>query len=255
MLKTGLLPGVIAALIFVGCGDNDPLSSSPAADEGPPAAADDSRNGVAPGEPNPGGALSYSRWKADLPEDLNKDGMVDRADFVLYLEKRPMDGGPITNDDPDHSGGDIEPAVDPVPVDDGGNVDPLIDPVPVDDGGNIEPSVDPLPVDDPHEPPPVIKVAVRGHITAISAADASAQERGIIGSVLVEGPIEQDTSFDRAAVEITKTTRISKRAGPELQAALFAALQVGQRVEATFTGTVRESYPVQVAAMEFIILE
>ena len=236
MLKSGLFLGVIAAMMFVGCGDKDPLSSTVPEGDGSPAAVDDSPNGVAPGEPNPGGGLSYSQWKADLPEDLNKDGMVDHDDFVLFLER------PIPVDFQGGIGGGVDPLVYPLPVDKGEVPDVHVDPIPVDSGD------DTLPVD-------VIKVAVRGHITVITEADTSGQERGIIGSALIAGEIEKDTEFDKAVVEITRTTRISERDGEGFQMVSFESLQAGQKVEATFTGAVRESYPVQVAAMELIVLK
>ncbi|MCI0662531.1 MAG: YobA family protein [Acidobacteria bacterium] len=41
----------------------------------------------------------------------------------------------------------------------------------------------------------------------------------------------------------------------ERKASEFAALEVGQRVEARFTGPVRESYPVQADAAEITIIK
>lgn len=98
-------------------------------------------------------------------------------------------------------------------------------------------------------------VDIRGNITSIHRADAQSQEEGTIGTVLIEGAIEEDTGFDKASVTITEETRIFEQEGQGRRAVTFEALQVGQRVEARFTGPVMESYPVQATAKEIVILK
>ncbi len=90
---------------------------------------------------------------------------------------------------------------------------------------------------------------IRGNITNIQQADGTA------GSVLIEGALEDDTQYDRAVVNITDQTRILKQEGEERVPAAVEDLEVGQRVEAEFTGPVLESYPVQATASEIVILE
>lgn len=96
---------------------------------------------------------------------------------------------------------------------------------------------------------------IRGTITSIYEADAENREKGIIGSILIEGVIEEDTEFDRASATITDETRILEQRGEDRRVVGFEALRVGQRVEARFTGPVMESYPVQATAMEIVILK
>lgn len=92
--------------------------------------------------------------------------------------------------------------------------------------------------------------AIRGSITNRSPANG---EGGLLGSILVEGTIEDDTQFDKASIAVTSETKIFEQVGQERQAATFEALQVGQKVEAWFTGPVAESYPVQAVASDIVI--
>jgi len=96
---------------------------------------------------------------------------------------------------------------------------------------------------------------IRGTITDILQADAQSREEGIIGSVLIEGVIEEDTEFDKASVTITDKTRVLEQKGEDRLSVTFESLKIGQRVEARFTGPVMESYPVQATASEIVILK
>jgi len=93
---------------------------------------------------------------------------------------------------------------------------------------------------------------IRGNIKSVSAAKSEAG--GMLGSVLIEGEIEEDTEFDRASVTVMEETVIYEQLGEEVVEAAFSDLQAGQRVEAAFTGPVAESYPVQATAAEIVIL-
>jgi len=95
---------------------------------------------------------------------------------------------------------------------------------------------------------------IRGTITNINRADAQSREKGIIGSVLIEGAIEEDTEFDKASVTITDKTGIFQQEGQGYIRVTFESLEIGQRVQAQFTGPVMESYPVQATASEIVIL-
>lgn len=89
------------------------------------------------------------------------------------------------------------------------------------------------------------KVDIRGRVAALHA------DGGGTGTVLIEGEKEPDTSNDKASVRVTTKTRLINSAGEKLS---LADLQMGQRVEARFTGPVAESYPVQAVAAEIRIL-
>lgn len=82
---------------------------------------------------------------------------------------------------------------------------------------------------------------IRGRITRIDTS-----------SILVEGSLESDTRYDRASVRITGDTKIVRTRGGETVP--FAELEVGDLVEASFTGAVAESYPVQATAAEVVVL-
>jgi hypothetical protein len=98
-------------------------------------------------------------------------------------------------------------------------------------------------------------VDIRGTITRVQRADEKGRKRGIIGSVLIEGVIEEDTKFDKGFITVTEKTRISEQRGPNRLRVKFEALEVGQRVESRFTGPVMQSHPVQAKALEIVILK
>lgn len=100
-----------------------------------------------------------------------------------------------------------------------------------------------------------MEVDIRGFITDMVRGDMPGAEMEFVGSILIEGEIEEDTGFDKAFVRITDETRIFEQVGGERREVTFAALAVGQRVEAQFTGPVAESYPVQATASRIVILE
>ncbi len=94
---------------------------------------------------------------------------------------------------------------------------------------------------------------IRGTITNVQpSAD---QSQGIAGSMLVEGPIEGGTKFDKASITITGDTRLFEQVGDERRPVTVDAFRAGQRVEAWFTGPVMESYPVQVTALEIMLVQ
>jgi hypothetical protein len=95
------------------------------------------------------------------------------------------------------------------------------------------------------------RVDVRGAISRIES-----ERRGkALARVLIEGDKEPDTQVDKALVYVTAETGFFIKQGGERKPAEFAALKEGQKVEARFTGPVRESYPVQATAAEITILE
>ena len=90
---------------------------------------------------------------------------------------------------------------------------------------------------------------IRGVITSIT--DGSGD---VIGSVRIEGAIDQDTAYDKAVVRVESDTRILLQAGNAMMEVTFGDLMVGQTVEAWFTGPVAESYPVQAKASQIVIV-
>lgn len=103
----------------------------------------------------------------------------------------------------------------------------------------------------PGEPAAPERIDIRGVVTSIQRAGAGGDR---IGTVLIEGIREPDTTQDKASVTVTSSTRIWRREGSGRRAATFDDIAVGSRVEARFEGPVRESYPVQATAGEVTIL-
>jgi Protein of unknown function (DUF3221) len=99
-----------------------------------------------------------------------------------------------------------------------------------------------------------VRIDVRGAITSITRAEGAGRGRAL-AHVLIEGVKEPDTQVDKAVVAVTAETELFINRGGERKLAEFAALKEGQRVEARFTGPVRESYPVQATAAEITIIE
>ncbi len=95
---------------------------------------------------------------------------------------------------------------------------------------------------------------VRGEITQFTRAEGEGSHK-VLGRALIEGVKEPDTQVDKASVAVTTETKLFIKRGGEREPAEFAELKKGQRVEARFTGPVRESYPVQATAGEITILE
>ena len=89
---------------------------------------------------------------------------------------------------------------------------------------------------------------IRGVITSITAGSGD-----VVGSVRIEGAIDQDTSYDKAVVRVESDTQIFRHASNAMMEVTFGDLTVGQTVEAWFTGPVAESYPVQAKASWIVI--
>ena len=92
---------------------------------------------------------------------------------------------------------------------------------------------------------------VRGRITSISVSATNQA----LGTVFIEGKVEKDTSVDKASARVTAETSIVRMEDGKKVAGKFSDLKVGQTVEASFTGAVSESYPVQGTASEIVILQ
>ena len=92
---------------------------------------------------------------------------------------------------------------------------------------------------------------VRGKITSISVSATNPA----LGTVLIEGKAEKDTNLDKASARVTAETSIFRMEDAKKVAGKFSDLKVGQTVEASFAGPVSESYPVQGAASEIVILQ
>ena len=97
------------------------------------------------------------------------------------------------------------------------------------------------------------KADCRGTIMKVTDLKKKA---GVLGTILVDGrPNEKNVEYNVAVVKITDKTKIEKLVGKERKPAKFEDLKKGAKVQARFTGPVAESYPVQAAAKEVLILD
>lgn len=91
--------------------------------------------------------------------------------------------------------------------------------------------------------------SIRGIIKSISTPE------GKITGIYIEGIKEADTTYDRASVGFNDETHFYFYAGGDFMETDATQLEVGQTVEAWFTGSVATSYPVQAWAIEIVILK
>jgi len=92
------------------------------------------------------------------------------------------------------------------------------------------------------------KIGIRGVVTDIVQG-----KDGI--TMLVEGKLEQDTSFDKASVTVNMNSTVLRDSIPVTGLFAFSEIKKGDTVEVTFHGPVAESYPVQgVAATVRIVI-
>lgn len=89
--------------------------------------------------------------------------------------------------------------------------------------------------------------AIRGAISSVSFRPGGST----LATILVEGRVEPDTQYDKAAVAVTRSTRIRRADGASVP---VDALGAGMQVEVWFTGPVAESYPVQATADTIVVL-
>jgi hypothetical protein len=82
------------------------------------------------------------------------------------------------------------------------------------------------------------KIGIRGIVTDIVQG-----KDGI--TMLVEGKLEQNTSFDKASVTVNMRSTVLRDNTPITGLLAFSEIKVGDTVEVTFDGPVAESYPVQ----------
>ena len=110
----------------------------------------------------------------------------------------------------------------------------------------------------------VLAVVLAASLAVLApAASQEEQEAGINGfvtdvsgaTVLIEEDPLEDSGSDKASVEITPETENLLPARTKPVPAAPEDLEAGQLVEATFSGPVAESYPVQATAGSIAILE
>lgn len=90
-------------------------------------------------------------------------------------------------------------------------------------------------------------IGIRGEVTSINTS-------GDTLSLLVEGEVEKDTSFDKASVRIKPETKVVRKDGDKDAAANAEDIKLFDKVEVVFDGAVAESYPVQGSAKLIRIL-
>ena len=93
------------------------------------------------------------------------------------------------------------------------------------------------------------KIGIRGIVTNIVQG-----KDGI--TMLVEGKLEPNTSFDKASVTVNMKSTVLRDQTPVTGLFAFSEIKKGDTVEVTFNGPVAESYPVMgVAAIVRILTQ
>jgi beta-N-acetylhexosaminidase len=90
---------------------------------------------------------------------------------------------------------------------------------------------------------------IRGEITSRTEGTGDT-----LGTILIEGEVEPDTTYDKASTRIDGDTEIYRLENGGLVEASWDDLQPEVTVEATFEGPVAESYPVQAYASQVVII-
>jgi hypothetical protein len=83
-----------------------------------------------------------------------------------------------------------------------------------------------------------VTIGIRGVVKDI------VQGKGGI-TMLVEGKLEHDTSFDKASVTVNMSSKVLRDNTPITSQFAFSEIKESDTVEVTFNGPVAESYPVQ----------
>lgn len=91
--------------------------------------------------------------------------------------------------------------------------------------------------------------SIRGTVTAVERAQASAQR----SSIRIEERPDQSSGDDKALVSLVESTLLYERKGEELARISMDSVQTGWLAEAWFEGPVAESYPVQATASLVIV--
>jgi hypothetical protein len=103
---------------------------------------------------------------------------------------------------------------------------------------------------EPAPAPAVTAVDSRGLVTSIRAGSSPGS-----GAVRVEGPPRPDVRYAKADVAVLASTRIVARTGVGDRPAVFADLELGDRVQIQFEGPVSKTWPVRAVARQIVILE
>ncbi len=93
-------------------------------------------------------------------------------------------------------------------------------------------------------------VTIRGNLSDVRAA----AQGDTLGFIRVEGEKIAGNQYGRAELRITGATQVFEKQGQRLVQVDFGALEFGETVEATMIGPIMESWPVQAAASQVIIL-
>ena len=100
-----------------------------------------------------------------------------------------------------------------------------------------------------------VDIGIRGKISNIHSAKIL-DDKGLVGTVLVDGDKKANPNLDKANLIVTNETRILKQRGDHRVPGAFEDLRVGGLIEAQFVeGPTIMIYPLQVQASEIVILE
>ena len=92
--------------------------------------------------------------------------------------------------------------------------------------------------------------AIKGSVMSISHTPAG----NFIGGLLLDGTHEQHAAFDQVYASVRNTAQVYEKQGNECRAVTFTSIKAGQRLQIQSTGTVLQSAPPQIEAVEIVIL-
>jgi Protein of unknown function (DUF3221) len=92
--------------------------------------------------------------------------------------------------------------------------------------------------------------AIKGSVVSVSHATAGK----FLGGLLLDGTREQNAAFAQVYASVRNTAQVYEKQGNECRAATFTSIKTGQRIQIQSTGTVLQSYPPQIEAVEIVII-
>ena len=92
--------------------------------------------------------------------------------------------------------------------------------------------------------------AIKGSVVSVSHTSAG----NFIGGLLLDGSREQNAAFAQVYASVRNTAQVYEKQGNECRAVTFSSIKAGQRIQIQSTGTVLQSAPQQIEAVEIVII-
>ena len=93
--------------------------------------------------------------------------------------------------------------------------------------------------------------SIKGSVVSVSHNSAG----NFLGGLLLDGTKEQNAAFSQVYARVRKTTQVYEKQGSECRTVSFSSISAGQRILMQSTGTVMQSAPPQIEAVQIVIME